>query len=51
MMNEVWGNPENEKEEFDVFEDASTTFFSKHKTMRHVIDNTSPQALSYVVSG
>jgi hypothetical protein len=46
MMNEVWGNTENENEELDGFTDAFTTFFTKHKNVCQVIDSTNPQALS-----
>ncbi|KAM0851417.1 hypothetical protein ACQ4PT_052436 [Festuca glaucescens] len=34
LMNEVWGNPETEKEDLEEFEDAFLTFFAKHKTIR-----------------
>lgn len=34
LMNEVWGNPESEKEDLEEFEDAFRTFFAKHKTIR-----------------
>jgi hypothetical protein len=51
LMNEVWGNLENQKEDLEEFEDAFRTFFMKHKIIRQVNGSTSPHALGYVDSG